>query len=184
MTDRMVWMDLEMTGLDPDKERIIEIAAIVTNGQLEVIAEGPNLVIHQSDELLAEMDAWNTQHHGDSGLTERVRASTVTEAEAEAEVLAFLKEHVKKRSAPLCGNSIHQDRRFIARYMREVDTYLHYRLVDVSSVKELAARWYPAQYSKRPGKKGSHRALDDIRESIAELRYYRQAVFRADPSVD
>ena len=180
MSDRMVWMDLEMTGLDPDKERIIEIAAIVTNGQLEVVAEGPNLVVHQSDELLAEMDAWNTQHHGDSGLTERVRQSTVSEAEAEAQVLAFLAEHVKKRSAPLCGNSIHQDRRFLARYMKDVDTFLHYRLVDVSSIKELAARWYPKQYSKRPSKKGSHRALDDIRESIAELRYYREAVFRRD----
>ena len=167
-----------MTGLDPDRERIIEIAVLVTDAQLEITAEGPDLVIHQPETLLSQMDGWNQKHHAASGLLERVRASTVTEAQAEAEVLAFLRAHVPERSVPLAGNSIHQDRRFLRRYMPSVDAYLHYRNLDVSTVKELARRWYPEVYAKAPDKRGSHRALDDIRESIAELRYYRANVFR------
>lgn len=168
-----------MTGLDAEKERIIEAAALITDGQLNVIAEGPNLVIHQPDEVLDAMDDWNTAHHGESGLTERVRQSTLSEAAAEAELLSFVKAHCSERTAPLAGNSIHQDRRFIRRYMPLLDSYLHYRMIDVSSVKELAKRWYPDAYNHAPGKKESHRALDDIRESLAELQYYRKAIFAA-----
>lgn len=167
-----------MTGLDPDRERIIEIAVLVTDAQLEIVAEGPDLVIHQPENLLEAMDGWNRKHHAASGLLERVRASTIGEAEAEAEVLAFLRAHVAERSVPLAGNSIHQDRRFLRRYMPSVDAHLHYRNVDVSTIKELARRWYPEVYAKAPEKRGSHRALDDIRESIAELRYYRAQLFR------
>lgn len=178
MDERLVWMDLEMTGLDPDAERIIEIAVLITDAQLEVVAEGPELVVHQSDELLAGMDAWNTKHHGESGLTAKVKASTVTDADAEAQIVAFLQEHTKKRKAPLAGNSIHQDRRFLVRYMPGLDEWLHYRNVDVSTVKELVGRWYPKAYAKRPQKNASHRAMDDIRESIAELQYYRKVAFK------
>ncbi len=177
-TAKLVWMDLEMTGLDPERERIIEIATVVTDGELNVLAEGPELVLHQPEEILEAMDEWNRKHHGESGLTDRVRASTISDAEAEARIVAFLKEHVGEREAPLAGNSVHQDRRFIARYMPALDAYLHYRLVDVSTVKELVARWHPEIYAKRPHKQASHRALDDIRESIAELRYYRAAAFK------
>lgn len=174
----LVWIDMEMSGLDAERERILEIAVLVTDGELEVIAEGPSLVVHQSDEVLAGMDEWNTKHHGDSGLTERVRASTVTEAEAEAQVLAFLSEHCAPKSAPLAGNSVHQDRRFLRRYMPKLDDFLHYRIVDVSTIKELGSRWYPREYDGRPNKRAQHRAMDDIRESLEELRYYRQAFFK------
>ena len=177
-TDRLVWMDLEMSGLAVERERILEIAVIVTDGQLEIIAEGPELIVHQSDEVLAAMDAWNTQHHGASGLVDRVRASTIDEAAAEREVLAFVATHVGPRSAPLAGNSIHQDRLFLAKYMPALNEHLHYRNVDVSTLKELVRRWFPVEYGARPTKRGSHRALDDIRESIEELRYYRKSVFR------
>lgn len=177
MTAPLVWMDLEMTGLDPDKDRIIEIAALVTDSDLEIVAEGPNLVIHQGDELLAAMDEWNTKHHGESGLTERVRLSTMSEKEAEAQILAFLEEHCEPGQSPLCGNSIHQDRRFLCRYMPKLDAFLHYRLVDVSTVKELCRRWAPEGYAKRPTKHGNHRAMDDIRESVEELRFYRSICF-------
>lgn len=173
----LIWIDLEMTGLDPNKERIIEIATLVTDSDLNVIAEGPELVIHQSDELLSAMDAWNRKHHGDSGLTERVRESTTSESEAEAQTIAFLSEHCLARQSPLCGNSVHQDRRFLERYMPELEAFLHYRHIDVSTIKELAKRWYPSAYGKQPNKASSHRALDDIRESLDELRYYRSAVF-------
>jgi oligoribonuclease len=176
--DRLVWMDLEMTGLDPAKERIIEVAVLVTNGQLEIVAEGPCLVIHQPDELLDAMDDWNKQHHGASGLTDRVRASEVGEAEAEEQVLAFIRAHCPERTTPLCGNSIHQDRRFLRRYMPKVDAYLHYRMVDVSTVKELVKRWYPDVGRRMPSKTETHRALEDIRESIQELRYYRENAFK------
>lgn len=175
---RLIWIDLEMTGLDAERERIIEAAVLVTNAELEIVAEGPNLVIHQSNELLAAMDAWNTRHHGESGLIKRVRASTVSEEEAEAEMLAFVSDHTNAQEAPLAGNSIHQDRLFLSRYMPTFTAHCHYRLVDVSSVKELVSRWYPEEYAKRPSKKASHRALDDIRESIAELRYYRDVAFK------
>jgi len=174
----IVWMDMEMTGLNPETDRILEIAVLVTDGELEVVAEGPNLVIHQPEDVLSAMDDWNTTHHGQSGLTARVRESILDEGQASAAVLEFLAEHTAKRKAPLAGNSIHQDRRFLARYLPEVEEWLHYRNVDVSTIKELARRWYPKQYAARPTKKGVHRAMDDIVESIAELKYYREAVFQ------
>ena len=173
----IVWMDMEMTGLDPEKDRILEIAVLVTDGDLEVIAEGPNLVVHQPEAVLGAMDDWNTKHHTASGLIKRAQESEVNETLASAALLDFLGEHTEKKSAPLAGNSIHQDRRFLARYLPEVEDWLHYRNVDVSTVKELVRRWYPKQYSGRPTKKGAHRAMDDILESIAELTYYREAVF-------
>ena len=173
----LVWMDLEMTGLQPDQDRILEIAVLVTDADLNIIAEGPELVIHQSEEQLALMDEWNRKTHGNSGLTERVRASTVTEAEAQDQIMAFLRKHVGKRMAPLAGNSIHQDRRFIAKYMTEVDAYLHYRLVDVSTLKELARRWFPESYAAVPKKAERHRALEDIRGSVEELKFYQQVLF-------
>ncbi len=183
MADLLIWMDLEMTGLDPDRERIIELAVLITDGNLELVAEGPELVVHQSDALLAAMDGWNTSHHTASGLVERVRASTVTEAEADAAVLAFVNAHVPaKERPPLAGNSIHQDRRFVRRYLPGLEARLHYRMVDVSTIKELGRRWYPEVHARRPAKLESHRALDDIRESIAELKFYRDHMFapRAD----
>jgi oligoribonuclease len=180
--DVLVWLDMEMTGLDPARERIIEVATILTDGQLVEIAAGPDLVIHQSDEVLAAMDDWNKKHHGGSGLVERVRASTVTDADAEAQTVAFINAHVGPKDRPvLAGNSIHQDRRFINRYMPALDARLHYRMVDVSTIKELARRWFPAVIAKQKAKKETHRALDDIRESIEELRYYKQHVFVQPP---
>jgi oligoribonuclease len=177
-SDALVWLDMEMTGLDPGNERIIEIATILTDGQLTEIAVGPELVIHQSDEILAAMDEWNTTHHGGSGLTQRVVESAITEADAEAQTIAFINAHVSTKDRPvLAGNSIHQDRRFIRRYMPQLEKRLHYRMVDVSTVKELARRWYPQAAAKQPPKKDTHRALDDIRESIEELRFYRAQVF-------
>lgn len=175
--DRLVWVDLEMTGLDVERERILEIATIVTDGELNVIAEGPELVVHQSADVLAAMNDWNQKHHGESGLIDRVRASTIDTAEAERQTLAFVAAHVPATAAPLAGNSIHQDRLFLSRYMVAFEAHLHYRNVDVSTLKELVRRWYPVAYEARPKKKGSHRALDDIRESIDELRYYRASVF-------
>ena len=177
-SDVLVWLDMEMTGLDAERERIIEIATILTDGQLTEIAVGPELVIHQSDEVLAAMDDWNTKHHGASGLTERVRQSQITDADADAQTVAFIDAHVSPRERPvLAGNSIHQDRRFIRRYMPALEKRLHYRMVDVSTIKELARRWYPQIAHKQPPKKETHRALDDIRESIEELRFYKQSVF-------
>jgi oligoribonuclease len=177
-TDRLVWIDMEMSGLDPDKERVLELATIITDKDLVVVAELPEIVVHQPDEVLAAMDAWNTKHHGGSGLTERVRASTVTEEEAEAAVIALVDAHVPTAERPvLAGNSIHQDRRFIVRYLPKLDKRLHYRMVDVSTVKELARRWYPAVFEHRPAKRETHRALDDIRESIDELRFWREQIF-------
>jgi len=170
-------MDMEMSGLHPDKDRILEIAVLVTDGDLNVVAEGPNLVLHQTDALLESMDEWNTKHHGQSGLTQRVRDSTIDEARVSRDLLEFLGSHTEKRKAPLAGNSIHQDRRFVARYLPEVEAWLHYRNIDVSTIKELAKRWYPIEYAARPTKKGSHRAMDDLMESIEELRYYRKALF-------
>jgi len=181
-SDVLVWIDMEMTGLDPAKERIIEIATILTDGQLTEIAVGPELVIHQADEVLAAMDDWNKTHHKASGLVERVKASTITDGDAEAQTLAFINTHVGAKERPvLAGNSIHQDRRFIRRYMPSLDARLHYRMVDVSTIKELARRWYPQIIAKQPLKKDTHRALDDIRESIDELRYYRANVFLQPP---
>jgi len=173
----IVWMDMEMSGLDPETERILEVAVLITDGDLNVVAEGPNLVLHQSDDVLAAMDPWNTTHHAQSGLTQRVRESIIDERQASTALMSFLAAHTEKRKAPLAGNSIHQDRRFVARYLPEVEQWLHYRNVDVSTVKELVRRWYPAGPSA-PEKKHAHLALDDIRESIDELRFYRRHFFR------
>jgi len=173
--DYLVWMDLEMTGLDPEIDTILEIATIITDGDLEVVAEGPSLAIHQPDEVLEGMNDWCKQHHADSGLTQRVRESKVSLEDAERLTLDFIKMYVPQRSSPLCGNSIHQDRRFLVRYMPELEGWLHYRNVDVSTIKELVGRWYPG--IPVPAKKGEHLALADVRESIEELRFYRQRVF-------
>jgi len=169
----LVWLDCEMTGLDPEKERIIEIAVIVTGPNLEPRVEGPVLVIHQSDEVLNRMDAWNKGTHGKTGLTEKVKAATLTEAEAEAQLLAFLAKYVPKGSAPMCGNSISQDRRFLVKYMPRLEAFFHYRNVDVSTFKELARRWRPEVYSGFK-KAQKHTALADVHESIDELLHYRQ----------
>lgn len=173
----LIWMDLEMTGLDPDEHVIIEIATLLTTAELEPIAAGPVLAIQQSEAELAKMDEWNTEHHGASGLVDRVRASSVDTAAAEALTLAFLREHLAEGASPLCGNSVHQDRRFLARHMPGVDAFLHYRHIDVSTIKELARRWAPNVVSGF-AKRGAHLALDDIRESVAELRHYRTHLFR------
>lgn len=166
-----------MTGLDPEHDRIIEIATVVTDKDLTTLAEGQVLAIHQSDEVLWGMDEWNTRQHGKSGLIERVRQSRVTEAQAEEQTLAFLREHVPEGVSPMCGNSICQDRRFLARYMRLLEAYFHYRNLDVSTLKELARRWVP-ELAKGFKKESTHLALDDIRESIAELSYYRAHLLR------
>ncbi|KAB7619749.1 oligoribonuclease [Alkalilimnicola sp. S0819] len=171
--DNLIWIDLEMTGLDTDRDRIIEIATVVTDSRLEVLAEGPVLAIHQPDEVLVAMDEWNTRQHGKSGLTERVRQSRVDEAEAERQTLEFLRQYVPAKASPMCGNSICQDRRFLHRCMPQLEQYFHYRHIDVSTLKELARRWAP-RILKGQSKQGSHLALDDIRDSIAELRYYRE----------
>ena len=171
--DNLIWIDLEMTGLDPDKDVIIEIATVVTDSQLNVLAEGPVLAVKQPDELLDGMDEWNTRHHNQSGLVKRVRESRVDAAEAERQTLAFLQQWVPAGRSPMCGTSICQDRRFLYRGMPELERFFHYRNLDVSTLKELAARWAPAV---RDGfqKESSHLALDDIRDSIAELRHYRE----------
>ncbi len=174
----LVWVDMEMTGLDPDRDRVIELAAIVTDPNLNVLAEGPVFVIHQPDEVLDAMDAWNKGTHGRSGLIERVKASTVTEAQAADEMVAFLKQYVPAGKSPMCGNSICQDRRFMARHMATLETFFHYRNVDVSTLKELCRRWRPeliAGFKKHQ----LHTALADIRESVEELRYYRQHFINA-----
>jgi oligoribonuclease len=178
MADLLVWLDMEMTGLDPERERIIEVATIITDGQLTELGTGPELVIHQDDEILAAMDDWNKKHHGGSGLVDRVKASTVSDADAEAQTIEFINKHCGAKERPvLAGNSIHQDRRFIHRYMPALDKRLHYRMVDVSTIKELARRWFPQLIAKIPVKKETHRALDDIRESIDELRFYKANLF-------
>ncbi len=169
----LIWIDLEMTGLDPDRDRIIEIATLVTDSNLDVVAEGPILAVHQENAILQGMDEWNTRQHGQSGLVERVRASTVTEAEAEARTLEFLKAHVPPQTSPMCGNSICQDRRFLARWMPELEAFFNYRQIDVSSLKELAKRWAP-DVADGVHKSGNHLAMDDIRDSVEELRHYRR----------
>jgi oligoribonuclease len=169
----LVWLDCEMTGLDPEKERIIEIAVVVTGPQLTPRIEGPVLAIHQSDELLDQMDKWNKGTHGRSGLIDRVKASTVAEEDAELQMLAFLAKHVPKGTAPMCGNTIGQDRRFLVKYMPRLEAFFHYRNIDVSTFKELAKRWRPEVYSAFK-KRQSHTALADVHESIDELEYYRE----------
>jgi len=175
----LVWMDLEMTGLDHTSDVIVEIATLITDDELNVVAEGPDLVIHQPDDVLAAMDPVVQTMHTTSGLLDQIKASTITLEQAGAATLEFIEEHVPgPKSVPLCGNSIGTDRRFLAAYLPEIEEHLHYRSVDVSSIKELVRRWYPDVLGARGWKKGSHRALDDIRESVAELRLYRQLVFR------
>ncbi len=169
----LIWIDLEMTGLDPFKDRILEIATVVTDTDLRILAEGPVIAIRQSDAVLAAMDEWNSSHHGASGLLARVRASDRDEARAESETLAFLSPLVPAGASPLCGNSICQDRRFLARFMPRLEGYCHYRNLDVSTLKILAQRWAP-EIASSFTKTGRHLALDDIRESIAELRHYRE----------
>lgn len=171
--DNLLWVDMEMTGLDPMKNRIIEVAIVVTNSQLELLAEGPVLAIHQSDDTLAGMDEWNTRTHGRSGLTERVRQSTIDEASAEQTLLQFVAQWVPKGKSPMCGNSIGQDRRFMAQYMPELEAFFHYRNLDVSTLKELCRRWNPTM-ARKFNKKTKHTALSDILESIDELKFYRQ----------
>ena len=175
--NNLIWIDLEMTGLDTANDRIIEIATIMTDAQLNILAEGPVLAIHQPDGILAGMDEWNTRQHGKSGLTERVRKSTLTEADAEHQTIEFLEEFVKAGDSPMCGNSICQDRRFMARCMPALEAFFHYRNLDVSTIKELIKRWAPNSLSGF--KKGStHLALDDTRDSIRELRFYREHFFK------
>lgn len=179
MKDPLVWIDLEMTGLDVERDVIVEIAAIVTDGALETLVEGPELVVHAPDGALDAMVDVVRDMHAKSGLTAAVRASRLSVADAEAQVLEFVRAHVPTaRTAPLAGNSISADRMFLHRYMPALESHVHYRNVDVSTVKELVRRWYPDTYAGRPAKEGDHRALADIRESIEELRYYRQAAFR------
>jgi len=176
--NRLVWMDLEMTGLDPERNVIIEMATLVTDGNLQVVAEGPELAISQAEHYLEDMDEWNVTHHTNSGLLERVRGDTaVTQLEAEALTLAFLEQHVEVNTAPLCGNSIWQDRRFLTKHMPNLEAWMHYRIIDVSTIKELARRWRPDVLS-RVVKKGEHLALADIRESIKELQVYQAHFFR------
>ena len=171
----LIWIDMEMTGLDPQSEHVLEIAVLITDAELELIAEGPELIIHQPDAILDNMGEWCTDHHGRSGLTEASRRSTSSLAAAEQQVLDFVRAHSDPGQSPLCGNSIGQDRRFLVHHMPELERFFHYRVVDVSTLKELVRRWYPElpPLDKAEG----HRALDDIRESLAELRYYRERVF-------
>lgn len=173
----LIWIDLEMTGLDTNNDYIIEIATIVTDADLNVLAEGPMLAIHQPDSILEGMDEWNTRQHGQSGLTERVRNSTITEAEAEQQTLDFLEQYVPAGVSPMCGNSICQDRRFLARCMPRLEAYFHYRNLDVSSLKELARRWAP-KVEKAYKKNGSHLAMDDVKDSIRELQHYREFLIK------
>ena len=176
--NNLIWIDLEMTGLDTVNDRIIEIATIMTDAQLNIMAEGPVLAIHQPDEVLNGMDAWNTRQHGHSGLVERVRNSTLDEAEAESRTIEFLSEYVPEGASPMCGNSICQDRRFMARCMPKLEAFFHYRNLDVSTIKELLKRWAPPNILNGFKKNGSHLALDDTRDSIRELRFYREGFFK------
>src|SRR5258706_1672818 len=174
--NNLIWIDMEMTGLQPDADRIIELALVVTDGQLSVLAESPVWVVHQPDEVLGAMDSWNRGTHGKSGLIEKVRASRLAEAGIEASALEFLRPHVSPNASPMCGNSICQDRRFLARWMPQLEGYFHYRNLDVSTLKQLVRRWKP-ELSKRFAKEGKHQALADIYDSLEELRYYRRTVF-------
>ncbi len=176
-SQNLIWIDLEMTGLNPDSDLIIEIATVVTDKDLNILAQGPVIAVNQTDDALAAMDDWNQKHHGQSGLIDRVKASTINDAEAERLTIEFLKDWVPENTSPICGNSIGQDRRFLYRYMPKLEAYFHYRNIDVSTLKELAARWAP-QVKDGFKKESSHQALDDIIESIEELRYYREHFIR------
>jgi oligoribonuclease len=171
--NNLIWLDMEMTGLNPETDRIIEVAMIVTDSQLNILAQSPVLVIHQPDSVLDAMDDWNKNTHGKSGLIDKVKASALSEAEAEACLLAFMAEHVPARTTPMCGNTIHQDRRFMVRWMPQLEEYFHYRNLDVSTLKELCKRWRP-EVARGVVKRGKHEALADIEESIEELKYYRE----------
>lgn len=177
--NHLIWLDMEMTGLEPDTDRIIEVAIVITDSQLNTVAEAPVLAVHQPDAVLDAMDEWNRNTHGKSGLTERVRASTLSDADVAARMLDFLQQYVPARTSPMCGNSVCQDRRFMARYMPTLEAWFHYRNLDVSTLKELARRWRPEVY-KGVQKKGKHEALADIYESIDELRHYRDHFLRLD----
>lgn len=179
--NNLIWIDLEMTGLSPEQDRIIEIAMVVTDSELHVLAESPVLAIFQPESVLSAMDEWNTTHHGRSGLTERVRHSSITEAQAEQVMVEFLQAWLPANKSPMCGNSICQDRRFLAKHMPELERYFHYRNLDVSTLKELAKRWYPA-IAKNYKKKSKHQALADIYDSIEELKYYRQHMLIVPPN--
>ena len=176
--NNLIWIDLEMTGLDTNNDKIIEIATIVTDAQLNILAEGPMLAIHQSNEVLNGMDEWNTRQHGQSGLVDRVRRSTLDEAEAERQTIEFLSEYVPEGASPMCGNSICQDRRFMARCMPKLEAFFHYRNLDVSTIKELITRWAPPNVLSGFKKGGTHLAMDDTRDSIRELRFYRESFFK------
>ena len=176
-TYNLVWLDLEMTGLDPKRCKILEIAAVITDPELKVIAESRAIAIHYSSKILNSMESWSQFHHKKSGLTEECRASKISLKKAEKEILDFLKEHCKEKASPLCGNTIWQDRRFLVKYMPKLESYLHYRMIDVSSIKELVKRWYPADHKMPREKKQTHRVMNDILESIDELRHYRSKVF-------
>jgi oligoribonuclease len=177
--NRLVWLDMEMSGLNPNTRRVLEVATIITDINLETIATGPVLVVHQDDTVLTTMDQWNIEHHGESGLIERVRKSVLSERDVENQTIQFLEKHLKKKDSPLCGNTIGQDRRFLLKYMPELDDFFHYRSIDVSSLKELVMRWYPSL--PRFKKQSKHTALEDIKESIEELKYYRKHCFNAHP---
>lgn len=173
----LIWIDMEMTGLEPESDRVIEIATLITDADLNTLAEGPVVAVHQSDLVLAGMDEWNQRTHGDSGLVARVRTSQSDEADAEQQTLDFLREYAETGSSPMCGNSVHQDRRFLVKYMPTLEAFFHYRNLDVSTVKELARRWRPELLAGF-NKTGSHQALDDIRDSVSELQYYREHFFK------
>ena len=171
--NRLIWIDMEMSGLDPDRDKVLEVAVVITDGELNAVVEAPVFVVHQGDAVLATMDKWNTDTHGKSGLTERVKVSTLSERDVEDRMVAFLEDYVPKGISPMCGNSVHQDRRFMVRHLPKLEAFFHYRNLDVSTLKELARRWKP-QLLDGLTKHGKHEALADIHESIDELRYYRE----------
>ncbi|XP_049296159.1 probable oligoribonuclease [Anopheles funestus] len=183
-SQNLVWMDLEMTGLDVDKDRILEIACIITDSKLNIIAKGPNIIIHEPDAVLNTMNSWCKEHHAKSGLIEAVKKSTYTLGEAEQHVLDFVKQYCPERSCPMAGNSIYMDRIFVIKHMPTLNEYLHYRVIDVSTVKELSKRWNGYVYNSSPPKILAHRALDDIEESIKEMKYYKDVFFKTDDNAN